>query len=123
MPLCNATGQCQPAPCATHARTRLPECRRVRYAISRAKPCEFSLYRSLARSRAAGAAATYDVIAGILEESIAFLDAGKTRDGADVVEGEEPPPTEVLFALLYLAQIRDEQGRYVEALALIERGE
>ena len=70
-------------------------------------PPKLNRYRSLAQSRRAGEAETYEIIAGVLEQTIAFLEGGKACNGDDLPEGEEPPPTELLFALLYVSLSRE----------------
>ena len=115
-------------------------------------------YRVIAQSR--GGNATYELIARILEKGIANLDAGKDLAGKELEDGDVPPPTELVFSLLHLAQVgfmlkfflfaraflpdpallclvlrcsqncnicfqyqvRDAQGRYTDALEILDRG-
>lgn len=97
----------------------------MRSAIQKAKPCHFEILKTIVRGRR-DPAADFEIVSEVLAEALAFQDNGRTLFGKELSSqeclDETPPPTDVLFTLLYLAQVRDYQGHHTEALALLDRG-
>ena len=63
------------------------------------------------------------ICSALTVDIVGHTQAGKDLSGAELADGDAPPPTHLLFTLLFLAQVRDAQGRHPEALELLETGE